>query len=197
MTTLAQAQRFAGKRRRKTREALPASQAAHACVVLAVDTAKNSGVALFARGRLVTSGELQKNADAKLRAFCEVAIAAAEIAGVPCVLVLEKPPRFVYRGRTASTMVGLGAAREAWERAWRDAGGKAARIVRVEPGPWRRAVLGTSKHVAELEMRRAQIEIGTHAHAIGADEAAAVCIGVWACKAGEVLAAMPKRRGTA
>lgn len=196
--TLAEALKIAGLKRKKPKAVRPPpAHEPHACVVLAVDTARNSGMAVYLRGRYIASGEVRKDDDAGLLAWCVDALRLAIENAVPCVLVLEKPPAFVYRGRSASTMVGLGAARQAWERGWRDAGGIKARVVRVEPATWRKPVLGVTKGPDLPSVERARARALSGKVDIGSDEAAAVGVGYWASLAGEVLESLPAKHRVA
>jgi hypothetical protein len=180
-------------------------------VVLGVDVAKRSGWAIMHAGLLLESGEANKDRGAELLRVCGVALMHAEKRSVPCVLVLERPPNRVHPGRQASTLIGLGAARQAWEMAWRTQGGVCRRVVHVLPVTWRSAlgIRDQSKTggltVAEHERERARVHIQKRARAagqvvpewsaivVGADEAPGICIAEWGSRAGEVGAVLPEK----
>jgi hypothetical protein len=168
-----------------------------------IDTAANSGWSITVHSALVDVGEVKVKRFDDVVAICRRALELAADNDCECVLVLEKPPAFVYRRRGASVMLGLGAARKVWELAWKQAGGIAARIVRVEPGVWRKAVLGKARRgkndpkneIALLEKVRAvQLlqEAGLKTEQ-GPDAYVAVCLSFYAARAGEVGDVLPKR----
>lgn len=177
------------KRKRGPKPRLPAVPRPWKCSVLAIDTAKNSGWSLWVEGNLRDFGEVKKDKDHELLAICTLAHEYP-----PAILVVEEP-QTLYRGHGLATFVGLGAAHEAWRRAWRDAGGVKSRTVRVKPTRWRSALLGRVKNVADLERQRAQLILREHGARVpddlGADESAALCIGAWAILSGEVGARLP------
>lgn len=160
------------------------------CSVLAVDTAANSGWSCWMNGGLRDFGEVKTSKDSELRAICQMVHEYP-----PAVLVLEAPAGMVYAGRGAAVLVGLGAAREAWRRAWRDAGGLKSRIVSVHPTRWRSALFGRVRNVKDLELQQARMILEQHGAKapdnLRPDEAAALDIGSWAAFAGEVGAALP------
>ena len=177
-------------------------------VVLGVDAAKRSGWAIMFGGQLLESGEANKDRDPELLRVCSIALRHAEKRDVPCVMVLERPPNRVHPGRQASTLIGLGAARQAWEMAWRTQGGVRKRIVHVLPVTWRSAlgiVNQASKgglSTAEHERERAYVHTRKRALTarpawitteVGADEAAAICIAEWGSRAGETGAVLPEK----
>lgn len=158
------------------------------CVVLAVDTARNSGVALFSRGVLHDSGEVDIFDARSLEWWCRQALEHKDEYALKhdprrAVLVLERP-----WGGSFMTVEGLGAARHAWVSAWLSAGGAKKRVVRVYPQTWRGA----------LGIRGPRDEAGfacaTRGALVRPDEAAAICIGSWGCRAPEVFDVLPKER---
>lgn len=163
-----------------------------AAVVLAVDTARISGWALFVVGKRVDSGEVDTLKAHALTSIVEWAVDLAELqARAPVVLVLEAP-----WGGSATVVAALGAARERWEAAWRKAKQARGRVVRVRPSTWRAAVLGRATvgmprdQVRALEQHVASALVGKK---LGEDEAPAVLIGRWASFAGAVGTAIGKR----
>jgi hypothetical protein len=182
-------ERLTGKTVRKAPPPAPRSWQA---IVLGVDTARNSGWAISAAGKHVQSGELDTHDAEAIRKVVATAVLRAWAEVLPCVLVEEKP-----WGGTVATVAGLGAAREAWEGAWRDlAEGHRGKIVRVHPSTWRAAILGKGyvgkpRGVCRDAERSMALGIighpgGKHPLAIGHDEAPAVCIARWGSQAGEV-----------
>lgn len=154
-------------------------------VILAVDTARRSGWAVRVRGQHAASGEVDTLESADVSAVVAWSTRVARRAGLPLVLVLEAP-----FGGPVAIIASLGAARERWLVPWRSSGHTELRVVRVQPSTWRAAVLGSNwsraerDRVREHEQRVAQRMLG--GVEVGADEAAAVLIGVWAERARSV-----------
>lgn len=167
------------------------------CTVLAVDTARVSGWAVYQAGELVAFGEVDT-----LDECCVVDVVghAAQLHS-PCILVLEAP-----WGGSVEVVAALGAARERWSRAWRSCGQSRGRVVRVQPSTWRAAVIGsrsvgmTREQVRATELRLAQCLVGQPDAVLGHDAAAAILIGRWATHAravGRVLGARAMRASLA
>lgn len=163
------------------------------CVVLAVDTAKNSGWSLWVRGKYVDSGEIgimdHGRMVARIR-YCMGVVMDSGLSSEKFVLVLERS-----WGGGRHQIEGLGAARHAWLSAWCDAHATKTprRVVRVYPATWRARIFGTTKQTSGRESSFGLVHKGS---AAGGDEAAAICIGAWASHAGEVaavLAPKPKK----
>lgn len=170
------------KRAKKTH--LPPSYDAHPCAVLAVDPGESSGWAIYVHGGLVASGE------------CDVfghdpewVIGSFLACEGPHVVVVERP--FMVR---FGTQVAVGAGDVIWRR-HAERAGLGRRIVRVYPATWRARVTGMSNAKREaaraVEQEHAARVAG---RAVGPDQAAAICIGLWAIRAGEVAAKIPKKR---
>ena len=180
---------------------IPASATPHDCVILAVDTASNSGWSVWVRGVYYASGETRVMNHGRLVAVVKVAIGAAmdaRLTNKQVVLVLERP----YAGN-AWTQQSLGAARQAWLSAWCEYHGTKTphRVVRVYPSTWRARLFGTTKGTLDMERAFAAETIAASPWTIllprapvSGDEAAAVCIGRWSTLAGEVAAVLPKTR---
>lgn len=197
--------------------------APHACVALAVDTAKRSGWAVRRAGKLVASGACAAADAAEIDAVIAYALDIAAKAGVKCVLVLERA-----WGRNTSVLVSLGMARGYWLAAWRRAHQPATRVVSVYPVTWRAKVLGkggTRRTAAnggskrkptwdEIRARRAEQErvelaaayselraanggawVGGVGVVIEPDEAAAILISRWAAHAADVGNVLARKRG--
>ena len=180
-----------------------ASPKPHACVVLAVDPAKVSGWAIVARApgtasELACGCNTARTADARRRA-AESAFAAAFIAGLPLVVCAERWSSHGAFGG-ARTQRGLGAAWGRWAEALEIAGVPKRRIVRVYAQTWAGAILSAGGRGWTRERREAaSIAYVKRRFGIecGADEAAAVCLGVYGMHCAEVAAALPKaRKGT-
>lgn len=159
--------------------------------VLAVDTAAWSGWAVRVCGQQREFGEADTLDAAALERIVRWAVRLAAIADVPLVLVLEAP-----WGGAAHIVAALGAARERWLRAWRDAEQAGARVVLVKPGRWRGPVLGRRYVSAPREETRAREQLvagGMVGCEVGSDEAPAILIGYWASHAAEVGRVIGKR----
>jgi hypothetical protein len=161
--------------------------------ILAIDCARNSGWSLWCGGRLHSSGEITISDHAGMVYRIKAAAGDTLDSGAFGYLAL------VLGGRGANTLIGLGAARQAWEHAWREYGYPMRRIVRVEPATWRKPVLGKTRRgkndppneIKLLEMRTAE-DLSTSV-CVGPDEAAAICLGYYATRAGEVGAILPRK----
>jgi hypothetical protein len=94
-------------------------------------------------------------------------------------------------------VAGLGAARERWLRAWRElATGHVGKVVTVQPGTWRAAVLGPQSIGMERDQVREQEQLVARAFVgrdVGPDEAPAILIGRWGAQAGELGKHLGKR----
>lgn len=173
------------RRRRARRKREAASAVPLRCVVLAVDTAANSGWAVCAgRDEYLAFGEADTLDAAALAYIVQWAAASAASVGVPLVLALEAP-----FGGPVAMLLGLGAARERWLVAWRGGGQPRARVVFVQPAEWRAPVLGKRWARAPRAEVRAH-EQATAASIVGertrADESAAILIARWGLRAAKV-----------
>jgi predicted RNA methylase len=86
-------------------------------------------------------------------------------------------------------LLALGAARERWVAAWRQAGLSEKRIVSIMPSRWRRFVLGPAYvRMQRDDIRAAEQELAARIvqEKTAADESAAILIGMWAERAPEV-----------
>ncbi len=156
----------------------------HDAAILAVDPGETSGWAIYNRGVLQESGECDVFSDAPSRVIEYLKTFAALH-----LIVVERP--FMVR---FGTQVAVGAGDVIWRRC-AERNGLRSRIVRVYPATWRARITGMSSAKREVaraaEQVRAVQETGA---SCGPDEAAAVCIGLWAIRAGEVAAKLPKKR---
>lgn len=170
------------------------------CTLLAVDTARQSGWAIYCMGVLQEHGEVDTLDEATLEQLVRNALEIATDCAVPLVLVLEEP----FGGRP-EIVAALGVARERWLRAWRQADQSLRRVVRVQPSTWRGPVLGSEwvsaprNAVRDQEMRTARAltkrmtRYDGSVPPLGHDEAAAILIGRWAAHAAAVGRAIGKR----
>jgi predicted RNA methylase len=98
-------------------------------------------------------------------------------------------------------LLALGAARERWVAAWRQAGLSEKRIVSIMPSRWRRFVLGPAYvRMQRDDIRAAEQELAARIvqEKTAADESAAILIGIWAERApevGEALGAAAEQLG--
>lgn len=165
------------------------------CVVLAVDTAKRSGWCISVSGQRVDSGELDTDTVIASRLLARLVRWAVDLGargGLPVVLVLEK----AWGGSTI-IQASLGAARERWLRAWREAGESPGRVVLVQPGTWRSVVLGSDSIGTKRDVVRA-VEASFASTLMGrpvtgGDECAAILIARWAGQAAVVGKVIGKR----
>lgn len=175
-----------------------------AAVTLAVDPGDHCGCAIYDHGTYYDSGVGDGYDVEFIRKWIERGVFVADKRELPLVLVLEKPPAGgrPYKGTNRSP---LGAAsvigcRKLWRRQWgRHADTVARYVVDVFPSSWRSAVLGTLINPQGRERLRAAVEKhndATRAAKFSQDEAAAICIGVWASNAAEVAAVLPEKLRT-
>lgn len=166
------------------------------CVVLAIDTARRSGYAVYARGQLGESGEFDTlDNEPTLERVVTNAVERADSLKLPIVLVLEAP-----YGGSVEVIAALGVARERWLREWRRAGQAPARVVKVMPSQWRGPVLGSAWVGQPREAVRAQEMLVAKTlvkFPPGPDEAAAILIGRWGAHAARVGRAIGKRAAKA
>lgn len=179
-----------GAVRRKKPLPVPTSFRAHACVVLAIDPGQTSGWAISVRGELISSGECSIDNSIAVSGVCKQAREAAIAHALPAVLVLEKP-----FGGSVQTITGIGQRRGAWRAQWIAAGGNKTKQVNVGTSTYRSKVLGAGNldraAARPLEQALAASRVGRGD--VGPDQAAAVCINVWAAKAPEVAAKIAAR----
>ena len=175
------------RRKRAPAQTAGYSWAAHRCVLLAVDPGETSGWAVFLSGSLVASG----HGSGMSPRNCAVAMALdlRTDHGLPLVVVAESWP---LRWRPA------GAPREAWGM-WLTAIADVVpkrRIVRVQVGRWSAKILGScaltteARRARSVAVARARTGLAITSH----DEAAAVCLGLYAVRCPEVGRVLPKRR---
>jgi hypothetical protein len=192
-----QARAMTVSRSRNKREA-PAPKPWQA-VILAVDTAAHSGWSNWFDGKYQCSGEIDTEHQVSLEALCMSVVANAKAYGRTPLLVLE-----FWWGGNARVCAGLHVHCDRWKRAWKAAGQSPRRVVKVQPGQWRSAVLGSwsiGKRSAEVRRAEQSIARGIACREdVGEDEAPAICIGHWssyAAKVGEVLGERVQKKSMA
>jgi len=159
------------------------------CMILAIDAPE--GFAVFDRGELVRSGEIERHESGQALMQCSAAIGIAKMQGMEAVLVVEKEIRIPGRP--------FGGGRTLWQAQWKKAANEAkmaTRIVRVPVSTWRAVVLGNGrlKH-NDARAREARIAAGVLDGPVDSDdEAAAICIGLWARDSQAVFEAIPESK---
>lgn len=154
-----------------------------AAVIVTVDSAKCSGCATYALGKLQSYTQIKAHDHPHERLdYLALAIACARVLGVPCGLVLEVP-----WGGSRTTHSSLTASVALWRDSWLQLGRDVHHVLKVEAGEWRRALFGTGSIPREAQQRIEALtahqmarlhpnELVTAA-AIGSDAAAAICLG--------------------
>lgn len=176
----------------------PAPKPWHA-VVLAIDTAAHSGWSNWYDGKYECSGEVETESQLALEELCGLIATKAKLYGRVPVLALE-----FWWGGNARVCAGLHVHCDRWTRAWKSAGESPRRIVKVQPGQWRSAVLGSwSVGKRSAEVRKAELSVArgiVGREDVGDDEAPAICIGRWASyapKVGEVIGERAREKSMA
>lgn len=162
-----------------------------ACVILALDTAEQTGWSIRSLGKLKGHGEFKIYSDAGVRRVVDVverAKSAAAQLNVPWVCMSE---------RSWGGHMGLGATHAwgYWTFALRNAQLPRARMGQVYPATWRARVLAKGMASAERDVVRLheqQTACALVGHTCGPDESAAILIGKWATQAGETGELLPK-----
>lgn len=181
------------------RRPLPPSYEPHACVVLAIDPGAKSGWAYFVRGDLIAWGVGNTHVDRMAAAIC--ALDCARVAGLPLVVVGERWMASRRPGAdkrmNPATLAGLGASWGRWEAALEEAGVPKARVMRVAQSIWKARIVGSAwtKHDDTIRAIRNRVAALRCSEIYATDdEFAAMGIGLWAIRAGEVAAKLPKPR---
>lgn len=177
------------KRRRAVRSSAghPDVYKPHDVMVLSVDPGDKCGAALTLRGQYVDSGHGHGYDPRFISKWICTGRDFARLAGVPLILVLEKPPMggAAYPGRNLSGAASVIGCRKLWLSLWRQCADVKTRLhADVYPVRWRARVVGTGSG-PDLESRElAGAARVAHRVFVSRDEAAAVCIGQWAARAG-------------
>lgn len=169
---------------------LPAAHTPHPLTILAIDPGRVSGWALYVDGRDVGSGIA--NTVAERKSVVEIA-QAAERAGHRLVVVGETWHASRHAGQdrrmNPKTLAGLGASWGLWLAALEEAGHPKSRVMRCPQTAWKRAIVGSAftSHAACM------VALARRYGDRPEDELAALAIGEWATRAGEVAKKVGKR----
>lgn len=179
----------------------PTAQPARA-VVITIDAAQRSGVAIYVCGKLHYYAEVKALDGPARRRVLRDASTIAAVRGLPLACVLEVP-----FGGHATAALALTAVVALWRDSWA-AVGKPEHLLEYTANEWRRALFGSAgmprAEVRRLEARvaedTARRDLPEHRHwVIGPDAAAAICIGQVAVRSGALsqalgMASTPHRR---
>jgi hypothetical protein len=166
--------------RRKANTFGPPLQHPVRAVVLTIDAATRSGVAVYICGRLHDYAEVKALDGPARRRVLQDAATMAEVRGLPLGGVIEVP----FGGRQSAALA-LTAVVTLWRETWR-AYAPAERLLEFTANEWRRELFGTAgmpraqvrQYEARLAADVACRNMPTRRHyTIGPDAAAAICIG--------------------
>ncbi len=170
----------------------------HACVVLAIDPGATSGWAVLfpVRGQVIEWAEYGSERTSERRRYA--VLRAGEIAqtdNLPLIVTAETWSAHGAFGG-ARTQRGLGEAWGRWAEQIEEAGIPDRRIVRVLSNTWQGKVVGVGGRATREQRIDASIEYVRRRFGVvcSADEAAAICIGVYGMHCDEVAAVLPKAR---
>lgn len=182
-----------------SRRAAPAGIKPWALVTLCVDAGEHCGVAIYDHGVYFDSGHGDGYDPTFIAHWIGTAVFVAQQRELPLVLVTERPPAGgrAFKGRTPAGPASVEGSRKLWKKLWhKHTETVTRRQVFVYPATWRAAVLGTLINPQPRERLRASVEKWNNASRaadMSQDEAAAVCIGVWASNAQRVAKVLPQR----
>jgi hypothetical protein len=180
--------------RRKLPPRLPPLPRPLDAVLIAIDSAKRSGFATYARGVVHRYGEIDTTRARDRDRVIEDAVSVAYRLGVPCGCVLEVP----WGGYT-STVIALERTAQSWRSTWVAHGQDESRCIERTAGDWRNVLFGRRSmpreqaRMLEGALARQIIErqCGSPEYPpIGPDAAAAICIGQTITRARELLAVL-------
>lgn len=185
-------------------------------VLVALDSAKCTGYAIYIRGRLHHYGEVNARMPIERAAVFTEAIHAATMRGLPIGVVLEVP-----WGGYQSAALSLHATATAWRETWFVTGQPVEHMIERTAGEWRRVLFGgggsgrgggralpraQARHLERvLAEQVVERDLGPRRFgkpALGPDAAAAVCIGQTIIRSGELVTLLgcgcvaPDRRPT-
>lgn len=146
--------------------------------ILAIDSARRSGYAVYVAGELVQYGECNARRFADRLSVLEIALMRSKGAQLPLGLVLEEP-----FGGTLATALSLHASLELWRDTWLAIGGKLRHVAQERAADWRLRLFGSARmprdQVRRLEQITAQriAALAGYRGDIGGDAAAAICLG--------------------
>lgn len=163
-------------------------------VIMTIDAAKRSGVAVYVRGKLYHYCEVQALEGPARRRVVHDAATIAMVRGLPLACVIEVP-----FGGHASAALALTAVVALWRDTWRSQGQRAEHMLEFTANEWRRALFGVAgmpradvrRREAMLAKATATSDMPTVRHyTIGPDAAAAICMGQVVIRSGTVAAAL-------
>jgi hypothetical protein len=155
-------------------------------VLLTIDAAKRSGVAVHVCGRLHYYTEADASHGPWRRQIVRDALTMAEVRNLPLGAVLEVP-----WGGYLGAALSLSGTAELWRDTWRGMGLMRERMLECTANEWRRALFGRAgmpreqarRFEQEMALQAARRDIPQHQHYTPRpDEAAAICIGQLACR---------------
>lgn len=150
-------------------------------VVLAVDSARRAGFAVYLRGVLADYGEVLSRKPLDRADVVRGALRLAEHAGLSCALALETP-----YGGTVATLLSLHATAELWRDTWLAHEQAASHVLDLDAGQWRKLIFGggnlprdDARRLEALTAERivARDRVRPPGATIGPDAAAAICLG--------------------
>ena len=164
-------------------------------VIVTIDAAKRSGVAIYIEGRLHDYREVKTVEDRERRHVVRDAITMAEVRGMPLGAVIEVP----WIGGHTRAMLSLTSSVTLWRQTWRAAGRLPEHMLEYTANEWRRALFGTQGMPRE-QVRRVEAAVASATairdmphrrhYVLGADAAAAICIGQVAIRSGALASAL-------
>jgi len=163
-------------------------------VVLAIDSARKSGWALYDRGTLVAYGECAANIAHQRDHVITGALRTADAAQLRAAIAVETP-----FGGALQTIVSLATSAALWRDTWRAHGEPLRACLDVQAGEWRRHLFGSGKMPRDAARRLEQLTVQRivqqHQPAIGLadigpDAAAAICFGYVARSSVELQSAL-------
>ncbi|MCC6649097.1 MAG: hypothetical protein IT374_26450 [Polyangiaceae bacterium] len=177
-------------KRRKRAPAQPAAYQPHECAILSIDPGEVSGWALLVTGLVCASGTAAGSTE-RASAIAR-AVNKAHFWSRPLVVVAETWPRRMRGGVPTGAL----SAWSLWRESLAESGIPKRRVVRVHVGRWSAAILGGAALTTEQRRARsiARARHETARESIDHDEAAAICIGIYASRSPEVAKVLPKRR---
>jgi len=162
-----------------------------ACCIIAIDAAKNAGVAVYVCGKLAAHSEIKTDKPLQRLDCLGKALALADECRVPTALVIETPSlaRAAWKDKTYATAMSLKSSADKWADSWAQLGQPTRTVLRYTAGEWRTLLFGKASMPRELaqkfeqayalqiilrDLRRAARAVDVE---LGTDEAAAICIG--------------------
>lgn len=163
-------------------------------VVLAIDSARKAGWAIYDRGSLVAYGECASGFAHQRDHVIDMALGYAGRAGLPTAIAVETP-----FGGPLATIVSLATSAALWRDTWRAHKEPLRACLDVQAGEWRRHLFGSGKMPRDAARRLERLTAQRIAHQhqpaigladIGPDAAAAICFGYVARSSVELQSAL-------